>query len=113
MNRRIKLAKIGILKPSQNIINRYEVMKHKYTKQLNQNAQDTINELDTPKEIKVKVDLNKVCEEVIKNKEKYIGYMKKGSKPYIITQFVQDNFNIGGEKAKIVKKKVERELFGT
>jgi energy-coupling factor transporter ATP-binding protein EcfA2 len=108
----IKFNKIGILKPSKNLILKYEKQKHEYTKALNKDAEDVVRKVDEPKQERKAVDVKGIAQEIINQKEKYLGFRKgKAQIPFIIIERIEENYKIGHNKARIIKQIAERTLF--
>lgn len=96
---------ITIPKPRQTIIDEYEKAKSAYTEELNKKAYDDLKESMTPKK---DFDYDKVKQDVIQNKDKYIK--EYGGKKIIDIDLLQIDYNIGRGIAAKIKKGVEQQL---
>jgi hypothetical protein len=101
------MAHLVLNKPDSKVVEYYESRKGKYTKKLNE---DALNELLKPNEqVSEKPNLDKISQDVIKNKKKYIQEYKK--RKFIDAGLIRNDFGLSVSESKLIKRNVEDKVL--
>ena len=98
------MAELILNKPSEKMVEYYEERKTKYTKNLNKEALDSLLN-PKGKEEKQKPDEDKIAEEVLKNKDKYVTTWR--NKKIVDMDLLLKEYKVSERVARRIKKSVE------
>lgn len=105
----VKMEYLGLPKPYEELVEAYESKKANYTHELNDSALRIIQQLSEKPKEKKPIDIQKVKDDIISNKDKYLKEYNR--RKYIDTDLIRHDFRLSRSQAKNIKKRVENDIL--